>query len=355
MNRSLPAESRRTGFRLMFWVIVVPVALLVAVAFVAAQLFGGPVKGLTRLGPWPESDYIWQKDQPGFALLPNNMAITDPDVVVIGDSFSMPNAWQSVVSQKTGLSIKTYNYLNNNNCFLPWIEQMASGMEGQGKLIVVESIERLFMERFETPERCTVKSKFHISPVGKGFFSDSRSTGFTQIDLMRQLRTLNNMWQVHSNPMQPVGDWAVNVPLRRNDLFSNKRSDRLLYLKLDTLRHQWTPAQIGRAVVSLKTVQSHLEQAGFGFALMVIPDKLHVYEDDLLMPFGPHAATDLAKTLRQSGINAVDLLMPLKSRIYQDKDVYMPNDDHLGPVGQQILGDAVASFMTSRALTGSRR
>jgi hypothetical protein len=35
----------------------------------------------------------------------------------MGGSFSAPNAWQSVVAQRTGLRIKTYNYLNNHNCF----------------------------------------------------------------------------------------------------------------------------------------------------------------------------------------------------------------------------------------------
>jgi len=329
----------------MFWFALLPVLLAMLVAYPASLYLGAPVGGISRRGAWPERDYIWQQEPQAIEVRENSAAIPNPDIVVIGDSFSVPNAWQSVVSRGTGLRVKTYNYLNNHNCFLPWIERIAAGLEGQAqggsKLVVIESIEHQFMERFLEPERCAADSVFRVRPVGAGPWTWSRESRYTQVDLARQFQTLFHMWQVYAHPTQTAGEWVLNAPLKRADLFSNRKSDRLLYIDLDEQRLRWTQADMEQAARVLKKVQDRLEAAGFRFAMLIVPDKLHVYENELLTPLPAHPAADLAKSLRQAGVHAPDVLWPLKRAIYQSRDVYMPNDDHLGPAGQLALGQAL--------------
>ena len=345
MTPTQQAKKPAAGFRTMFWCALTPVLLAMLVAYPASLYLGAPVGGISRRGAWPERDYIWQQEPPAIALLDNHAALQDPDVVVIGDSFSLPNAWQSVVGNATGLRIKTYNNLNNHNCFLPWIERIADGLEGRAqagnKLIIIESIEHQFMERFREPERCAQNSTFQVRPVVAGSLTWSRTSVHTQIDLARQFQTLWHMWQVYAYPTRNAGEWVINAPLKRADLFSNHKSDRLLYIDLDEQRLRWTAADMGQAAQVIKKTQDRLEAAGFQFQMLIIPDKLHAYEDELLTPLVAHPASDLARTLRQAGVHAPDVLTPLKRAIYQSKDLYMPNDDHLGTSGQTVLGRAL--------------
>jgi hypothetical protein len=326
---------------------LLPVLLAMAIAYPASLYFGPPVGGISRRGAWPERDYIWQQEPQGIEVLENSDAIRNADVVVIGDSFSVPNAWQSVVSKETGLKFKTYNYFNNHDCFLPWIDRMVARLEGtaQGgnRMVVIETIEHQFMQRFKEPERCAADSLFQVRTIQQGVWNWSKSSVHTQIDLARQFQTLVHMWQVYYWPHKKAGEWVVNAPLKRADLFSNNKSERLLYIDLDEHRWRWTQADIDQAVSTLKKVQSKLEAAGFRFTMLIIPDKLHVYEDELLTPSPPHPAADLSASLRRGGVNSVDVLTPLKSGIYQARDLYMPNDDHLGPQGQRMLGRALVN------------
>ena len=324
---------------------LVPVSLAMAIAYPAALYFGPPVGGISRRGAWPERDYIWQQQPEGIAVMENSAAIHDPAVVVIGDSFSLPNAWQSVVSSQTGLKIKTYNYLNNHDCFLSWVDRLVAGLEGKAqdgnRLVVIESIEHQFMQRFREPEHCAADSLFQVRKVNQGIWNFSRDSVHRQIDLARQFQTILHIAQVHFWPKQNSGEWVINAPLKRGDLFSNIRSDRLLYIDLDEARLQWTQADIAQAANVLKQVQSKLEAAGFRFTMLIVPDKLHVYEQELLNRLPAHPASDLARSLRQAGVNSVGVLAPLKNGIYQARDLYMPNDDHLGPQGHRVVAQAL--------------
>lgn len=337
--------GRFNAFRVMFLAAFLPLLLVMAIAYPASLYFGPPVGGISRRGAWPERDYVQQEEPQGVPVLANDASIRNPDVVLIGDSFSMGNVWQSVVSVQTGLRFKTYNYLNNNNCFLPWIERIASGLEGTAqngsRLVLIESIEHQFMQRIQTPERCAAGSLFQVRPVAAGVWNWQRSSVHTQIDIARQFQTLMHIGQVYVQPDQVAGEWVRSAPLKRADLFSNKTSNRLLYADVDEYRLQWTQADIDAAAQVLLGVQTRLEQAGFSFAMLIVPDKLHAYENELLTPLRAHVATDLARSLRQAGVHAPDVLTHLKASIYQSKDLYMPNDDHLGPSGQRALAQAL--------------
>jgi hypothetical protein len=333
------------SFRLMFMAAFLPLVLVMAIAYPASLYFGPPVGGISRRGAWPERDYVAQLESPGIALQANDESIRNADVILIGDSFAVGNVWQSLVAAQNGLRFKTYNYLNNHNCFLPWVERLATGLEGfaQGgnRLVMIESIEHQFMERIKDPERCAPGSLFRVRPVGAGVWHWPKTSVHTQIDIARQFETLLHMGQVYWNPDQVSGEWVRNAPLQRDDLFSNYQSGRLLFADVDENRLHWTQSDIDQAAAVLKQVQERLQAAGFAFAMLIVPDKLHAYEGALKTPLRAHPASDLAKSLRQAGVNAPDVLAPLQANIYQAKDIYMPNDDHLGPEGHRALAHAL--------------
>ncbi len=344
------------AFRVMFLAAFLPLLLVMAVAYPASLYFGPPVGGISRRGAWPERDYVALQDSVGVPVLANDASIQAADVLVIGDSFSVGNVWQSVVAGQTALQFKTYNYFNNHNCFLPWIDRLVNGLEGsaQGgnRLVMIETIEHQFMDRIRDPERCAADSLIRVRPVAPGIWNWPKTSVHTQIDIARQFQTLLHMGQVYLYPDEVAGEWVRNAPLRRHDLFSNIRSDRLLYTDLDEWRLQWTQADINQAVSVLKDVQTRLQGAGFRFAMLIVPDKLHAYENELKKPLPAHVANDLAKSLRQAGIPAPDVLAPIKASIYQAKDIYMPNDDHLGPLGQIALGKALVQSGVFAGLRG---
>ncbi|MDD5478692.1 hypothetical protein [Rhodoferax sp.] len=334
-------------FRVMFVAAFVPLIVVMAIAYPASLYFGPPIGGISRRGAWPERDYVQQLTPEGIEVMANDNTIQVADVLVMGDSFSVGNVWQSVVASKTGLRFKTYNYKDNNNCFLPWIERLASGLEGYAKagnrLVMIESIEHQFMERIRYPERCAADSLFRVRPIGQGVWHWPTSSVHTQIDIARQFQTLMHMAQVAAQPGKVAGEWVKSAPLKRGDLFSNIQSNRLLYADVDEYRLQWTQADIELAVATLKAVKTRLEAAGFQFAMLIVPDKLHAYEEELLNPLPSHAASDLAQSLRAAGVNAPDVLSVMKKSIYKAKDVYMPNDDHLGPNGHRALAQALVA------------
>ena len=272
----------------------------------------------------------------------NNAELKNPDVVVIGDSFSRPNAWQSVVTRDTGLVIKTYNYANNHNCYLPWMTQIGEGLEGNDKLIVLQSIEHQFMDRFKEPEKCKDSSVFLVRPVSGGnnwVWPDKSS--WKEIDLLRQFRTIAHQFQLWRAPHKVHGEWIRNAPLTNKSLFSNYRSDRLLYLDLDDQRLKWTQADIQQAAKNLKITQDYLKSKGFRFALLIVPDKVHVYEDALLHPWVAHPASNLTRSLNVLGVSTFEVIDHLKQSSLTNVDLYMPNDDHLGPAGQIQLAKAM--------------
>lgn len=342
----------------MFLAAFLPLLLVMAIAYPASLYFGPPVGGISRRGAWPERDYVALQESVGVPVMANDASIQGADVLLIGDSFSVGNVWQSVVAEQNGLQFKTYNYFNNANCFLPWIDRLVQGLEGsaQGgnRLVMIETIEHQFMDRIKTPERCAADALIRVRPIGKGVWNWPKTSVHTQIDIARQFQTLLHMGQVYWNPDAVVGEWVRNAPLKRSDLFSNISSERLLYTDLDELRLQWTQADIDQAVVVLKDVQTRLQGAGFRFAMLIVPDKLHAYEYELKTPLAAHVAADLAKSLRQAGIPAPDVLAPIQASIYQAKDIYMPNDDHLGPNGQIAMGNALVRSGVFAGLRGQK-
>lgn len=123
------------------------VLVLAAIAlYGAVGLYFLPLAGfegdLTRVGKLPESLFGWTRPQP--AIDPELLRPTswqDADVLVIGDSFSEPRVWQSVLV-KNGLRVRTEHWtsIRGGVCedFYPWVR--AQGFKG--KIVIFEVVER---------------------------------------------------------------------------------------------------------------------------------------------------------------------------------------------------------------------
>ena len=77
------------------WVILIPCLIF---AWWAEPLYGD----LTRVGKWTERDFGPNAAHPIIHVKANGRFLANPDIMVLGDSFSEKNLWQSVLSDQMG-------------------------------------------------------------------------------------------------------------------------------------------------------------------------------------------------------------------------------------------------------------
>lgn len=338
-------------YRPFLWTVLLPVLAVCAVAFPAYLYYGAPIGGLTRIGFWPERDYVQRLEQSPIVLQENSKKIMNTDVLVIGDSFAFGNVWQSVAMQKSGLSFQTYGYPSGKDCFVDWVKKRTQMPVAQAtqKIVIIETVERAFLWRMKELSRCDDHTDYPLVAVSTGTkWGVGTTSAISDIDLMRQVQTIKNQAQLSMWPDRKLGGAARNVGLTSTKLFSNERSDRLLYLDHDENRLGWTQADINQAVQNVKTVQLDLASRGYRLIVLVVPDKVHVYEDALTEPWPQHVGSNVAKNLRTAGIEAPDLLGALKQATRTQQDVYLPNDTHTSEAGYRVIGEVVARSLQGR-------
>lgn len=139
--------------RIFFAGFAVIVALLLVTLFTPV-----PYGDLSRIGRVSDHEFGWRKPPPPLPLESmRGVPMDQADILVIGDSFSMTLTWQSVLV-KAGYRVTTIYWGQ-----LPFIcknfSQWVEGTGFRGKLIVIESIERLLAERLDDSEACSAMSK----------------------------------------------------------------------------------------------------------------------------------------------------------------------------------------------------
>lgn len=349
MNSSKAIQDK--AYRPFLWTLLLPVLTVCAVAFPAYLYYGAPVGGLTRIGFWPERDYVQRLEQTPIVLVENSAKMAQVDILVIGDSFAFSNVWQSVASEKTGLIFQTHGYPNGKDCFVDWVKNrtQAPAKQVAQKIVIVETVERAFLWRMKDFSRCDDRAEYPlIAAVAGARWSVGTTSVFNDIDLMRQMQTIKNQAQLAISPDDKLGGAARNALLINSKLFSNVRSDRLLYLDHDENRLGWTKMDIQQAVQNLKALQLDIASRGYRLIVLIVPDKVHVYEDALAKPWPLHAGTNVAKNLRDAGIDAPDLLGALKIATRTQQDVYLPNDTHTSEAGYRVIGETVAQTLNAR-------
>jgi hypothetical protein len=302
----------------------------------------GPIAGdLVRLGPWSERDFGWTAPQPRLAVQANGRSQTDPAVLVLGDSFSMGNVWQSELQRRTGLSTQSFGY-EQAPCLDAFIRMALAPRHAAARVVVLQTIERHFLDRFEDPPACagdavtpfeTAPGLTHAAPLPGPFTVDWRYLLGAATNTLRLARSPEAAFRTAE---------TVNVPLTDSTLFSNRRAARLLYYAYDDAKSGWTEARLARAAARLLAIKARLRAGGKQLLVVVVPDKSSVYREFLVSPSAP--VPDAVSALVREGVSAVELLAPMRAAVGSTPDLFMPDDTHLSARGFERLGVEVARW-----------
>lgn len=311
---------------------------------------------LTRLGGYTERDFGW--NSPQLAFKPPIVPISVPgqayDVVVIGDSFSTsmfiaPGAprtddgfWTDIFAQRTGLTVGAFH-----RDLLSAEDYLASAVfhAAPPRLLIIEIVERELDEIRSAGARCPAPSSgraFHLDsvPLNRTPVPHGRDTS-APFNAVR-IDTAIDVLAKHTVRWLTGSDWTdvLQLPLSRHDLFSNRRSDRLLIYKQDRRKARISSVQEFELGCYLRTLQSNAEANGYtSFLLMIVPDKSTAYADYTQAPALPNMVERLA---RDPALRALRLDIVIKCAVaLGQKDIYLPDDTHWGWAGKQIAADAL--------------
>lgn len=324
------------------------IAALVFVPWVSLAWFFGALSGdLARIGAWPERHYGWHAPQPELAVRSNLAGRAAPGVLVLGDSFSMGNVWQSVAAGQLGMATFTLGY-DGHGC-LPEFAALAGSPEFAGaRHVVVETIERYLVDRFEQFARCGAAGPV-VFDGPAGVTPASRPAGWPSVDWRYIAKTAMNTQQVRQSPDAVVrGPEVVNVPLAHGDRFSNRTSSRLLYYAGDDAKAGWTDARVQAAARHARELQEAVERTGKTFTLLVVPDKSTVYRELIASAAVVKEGADVEPAFRAAGVHLLWPREPLTRAAAQSVDLYLPDDTHLSPRGFEALGRLVAAELAAR-------
>jgi hypothetical protein len=321
-------------------------AIVCCTVVFALGSFIEPVSGdLTRLGAVAERSWGWNAPQTKPAI--KSRLVTDqPSILVIGDSFSDPNIWQTVLENELGRFTQSYswNAVGNSECLkekLPKISKQVS----QFTDLILEVVERDFVSRFTGGDLPTTCSAFEIASLGARaavpVSSEHRPTFALKIqDPVYVLKAIYGEMRDYVR-LTPSGD-AVIAPLLTDHLFSNRRSAWLLYYAGDFNKNSWQVSQVAAAIKNLKELSDDARSLGIRLTVVVIPDKSSVYAEYVAGPALPVIQYPLWELLAQAGLTSVNVKDLYSNALPSQRDLYLPNDTHLGFNGYTLLAKAIA-------------
>ena len=307
-----------------------------------------PVAGdLTRIGKWAEHDFGPNVAHPAIQIRATGRALINPDVLVLGDSFAIYNLWQSVLSDRTGYAVKSFTY--DKNCLASWIE--AAIAEPANKVVIVETLERLFVPRFGNIAACPSTAPIPVE-VAASTTAILRPTWPPTLSWSYLVPTAINTARLNTFPEKDsnrsgVINREIDVACSR---FSNRRNDRLLYYSEDDQKQKLTPQKIDEAVANVLKIQKAVERSGKTFVFILVPDKSTIYQSCFTSDNAMRKIPNINNALITAGVNAPDM-----HKIFYDKktaivDLYLPNDTHWSAAGYILAGETVGRYVTSKSL-----
>ena len=302
--------------------------------FLPLASFTGP---LTRMGKIPESLFGWTKEQP--AVNPEylvNASWQEADVLVIGDSFSIPHLWQSELIRK-GLKVHTETWgAMRNICgdFPEWLH----GKGFKGRHVAIEVVEHNFKDTLDRSVNCK-QMDYHATvelPVVPPPRLLTRNTtdysGRFSVGIQTELHALEYE-KLASEPNFNAWNLGNNVRMNRIKdgctLFSHQSCNDALFLADDQT------GDFGDNMLnSMQVIDERLKE--YETVWVIVPNKstTYLYPDKQFW--------DKA----EKRLQAPNLLKVLRGAV-ADKttDLYPANETHLSTTGYLILGDAIYQSM----------
>lgn len=339
-----PTDPAQHDAALRLWLRVFCSVLAAVLALLLWTLLTPPFRGdLTRLGRLSETAFGPTLAQPVVPpALRVSSALQEADVLVIGDSFSVPLRWQSVLVER-GLRVATIGW----QALGPLCADLGEVLRTQGftgSAVVVQSVERGLAAHLDAALACahtrpqrlqTRHTPRDWDPAGP-FGLNTRETLFTG---------LLTQWHTHRARTSPEEELrhatggADSVRIQRVpdgcQRFSHRLCERGLFFADDR-----TSRPFDAALVDKLQRLSH-RHADLSITWVVVPNKSSVY-------LNPRHSPDAAATLEAGGFGP-DLFRLLTETSRQQRDLYLPNDTHLSPAGDRLLGERIADWLRLRS------
>jgi hypothetical protein len=313
-------------------------ALMLLLAAVGLSLFFKPMSGdLTRIGKWSERDFGPTLLQEAPVIRANASVLTHQQILVLGDSFSHPNIWQSYLFETSKLDTLSFEF-KDVGCIDNWLNWITVQAASDVQTVIIEVAERSFVPVFRSDRRCVSSI-----PVASVTADKTRSTslmwGIT-LDAMYLVQTAANTLRMCWQSGRTDSGETVNVPLSNANLFSNIRANRLLYYAEDDSKKSWTQQDIAAAVENLKKIQNRLGK--LRLVIVVVPDKSTVYRSYIIGAATTAEYPDIFSSIAAAGVVSVDLRSLFQKNVASTIDLYLPNDTHLSPSGYLMMASAIA-------------
>lgn len=318
-------------------------ALVLLLAAVGLSIYFKPLSGdLTRIGKWAERDFGPTLMQESPVIRPNAAALTHQQILVLGDSFSHPNIWQSYLFESSMLETLSFEF-KDVGCIDNWLNWVSAQAASNVQTVVIEVAERSFVPVFKNERRCVVSTPVTSAKSGKAT-STNLLSGIT-LDVTYLLQTAGNVLRMRWQTGRINSGEAVNVPLSNASLFSNVRANRLLYYTEDDSKISWTKQDIADAVENLQKIQGRL--GNIHLVVAIVPDKSTIYRPFMLEAARQAQYPDIFSFIAEAGLSSVDLRSLFQKNVERTTDLYLPNDTHLSASGYRLMAAAIAQRLKS--------
>ena len=151
-----------------------------------------------------------------------------------------------------------------------------------------------------------------------------------------------NTLQMAETDDRIVSGGVINVRLNTDKLFSNRRSDRLLFYRDDEEKNKWTKDELKTAAKKMRAMQDDFQRAGMHMIVIVVPDKSSTY--GLYFRTNPTQGKyqSIMDGLAAEHVNSINLLEPFRRNLPGTVDLYYPDDTHLSPRGYRLMALVVS-------------
>lgn len=295
---------------------------------------------LTRISPLPESQFGWIKPQPEIEhQWFVQSSLSEADVLVIGDSFSDPRVWQTVLVQR-GVKVRTELW-----GAMPFIcgdlGITLKKLGFKGRFVVIESVERNLSHRLKESINCQ-----HVQYQTSG--DESRNPPPSYID--RQVKTYASKLLVGINTLSnafvfnQLHEGINSIPLLLNEevtvqpidngcnLFSHPACSHALFYAVENAEDQWE--QSIESIIQLNTRLGDIQPIW-----VIVPNKSTTYRFPNKKLWGK---------LQNSGLGP-DILQLVRSELAHGAvDLYPGNNTHFSTEGYLQLGSTIATEIAIR-------
>lgn len=295
---------------------------------------------LTRMSLLPESHFGWTKPQPAIDIKWMQQAtMQEADVLVIGDSFSDPRIWQTVLTQHQ-MKVRTLSWNSMQGIcgdFADWAKTQGF----KGKYVIAEIVERNLIGTLQRSTDCKKTQYRPHSNVDAPRYPPAVSFDTVHGNYAGKLSTgiqtqLNVIKYEHLSRASDFKVWELpnNVKVARVangcDYFSHTRCNDSLFLAEDEA-DEVNP----KAFDLIKAHQSRLQD--FKVIWVVVPNKATTY----LYPnkvFWKNAS----KSLRMPNL----LQINQDALIAKTVDLYPANNTHYSTTGYLLMGEAIFNTLS---------